>query len=67
MENILRDEATMSIVKELLGGYHDYIAAARDTLMGGRRARGGERRRVLAATGHALASRPGAPWSASRD
>jgi AcrR family transcriptional regulator len=55
MENVLRDEATMSIIKRMLGGYRDYIAAARDALMGGGRARGGERRRVLAAIGHALA------------
>jgi AcrR family transcriptional regulator len=55
MENVLRDEATMSIIKRMLGGYRDYIAAARDALMGGRRARGRERRRTLAAIGHALA------------
>ena len=55
MENVLRDEATVSIVKRMLGGYRDYITAARGTLMGGRRVRGRERRRVLAAIGHALA------------
>jgi AcrR family transcriptional regulator len=55
MENVLRDEAAMSIIKRMLGGYRDYITAARDTLMVGRRARGRERRRVLAAISHALA------------
>jgi AcrR family transcriptional regulator len=55
MDNILRDEATVPVVKRMLGGYRDYITAAHDTLMGGRRARGRARRRVLAAIGHALA------------
>jgi AcrR family transcriptional regulator len=54
MENILRDEATMPIVKQLLSGYRDYLTAARDTLVGGRRARGRARQRVVAAIGHAL-------------
>jgi AcrR family transcriptional regulator len=53
--NILRDEDTMPIVKRMLGGYRDYMTAARDTLMRGRRARGRARGRVVAATGHALA------------
>ncbi len=55
MENLLRDEETMPIVKEMFGGFRDYLAAARDVLMQGRRARGGARRRVSAAIGHALA------------
>lgn len=55
MDNILRDEATMPIVKRMLGGYRDYLTAARDTLMGRRRARGRARQGVLAAIGHALA------------
>jgi AcrR family transcriptional regulator len=54
MENILRDEATMPIVKQLLSGYRDYLTAARDTLVGGRRARGRARQRVVVAIGHAL-------------
>lgn len=54
MENILRDEATMPIVKQLLSGYRDYLTAARETLVGGRRARGRARQRVVAAIGHAL-------------
>jgi AcrR family transcriptional regulator len=55
MENILRDEATMPIVKQLLSGYRGYLTAARDTLVGGRRVRGRARQRLIAAIGHALA------------
>jgi AcrR family transcriptional regulator len=55
MENLLRDEATMPTVKQMFGGFRDYIATAHGTLMGGSRARGRARQRVLAATGHALA------------
>lgn len=54
MSNILRDEATMPIVKRMLGGYRDYLTAARDTLMNGRGLRGPAHQRVLAAIGHAL-------------
>src|SRR5438105_8570084 len=54
MSNILRDEATMPIVKRMLGGYRDYLRAARDALMSGRGVRGPARQRVLAAIGHAL-------------
>jgi AcrR family transcriptional regulator len=55
MDKVLRDEEAMPIVRRMLVGYRDYITAARETLMAGRRARGGTRERVLAATGHALA------------
>lgn len=55
MDNLLRDEETMPTVKRTFGGFRDYIKTAHETLMGGRRARGGARQRVLAATGHALA------------
>ena len=55
MGNLLRDEATVPLVKELFSGFHEYMAAARTTLMSGRTARGGPRRRLLAAIGHALA------------
>jgi AcrR family transcriptional regulator len=55
MSNILRDEATMPIVKRLLGGYRDYLSAARDTLMIGSGVRGSARQQVSAAIGHALA------------
>jgi AcrR family transcriptional regulator len=55
MSNILRDQATMPIVKRLLCGYRDYVSAARDTLMVGSGVRGPARQQVAAAIGHALA------------
>jgi AcrR family transcriptional regulator len=55
ISNILRDEGMMPIVEQMFGGFRDYITSARETLMVGRRARGGARQRLLAATGHALA------------
>ncbi len=55
LANLHRDEATMPLVQRLFGGFRDYISAAQETLMKGRRARGGSRRRVRAAIGHALA------------
>lgn len=54
MTHILRDEVTMPIVKRMLGGYRDYLSAARNTLMIGRHVRKAARRQVLAAIGHAL-------------
>jgi AcrR family transcriptional regulator len=53
MANVLRDEATSPLVARMLGGYRNYLAVARDTLMAGRTGRGGARRR--APIGHALA------------
>ena len=55
MENILRDEETVPVVKQLLGGYRAYLSAARDVLARGRAARGRHRLVVVAAIGHALA------------
>jgi AcrR family transcriptional regulator len=55
MVNLLRDEATMPTVKRTFRGFRDYLTAARDTLVTGRRARGRARRRAQAAIGHALA------------
>ena len=55
LDNLHRDEATMPTVKRFFGGYRDYVAAARDVLMQGRRTRGRRRRQVNAAIGHALA------------
>ena len=54
MSNILRDEATMPIVRRMLGGYRDYLCAAREVLMSGRRMRKPARQQVSAAIGHAL-------------
>jgi AcrR family transcriptional regulator len=55
LNNLHRDEATMPTVKRLFGGFRDYISAAQQTLVSGRRVRGGARRRQRAAIGHALA------------
>ncbi len=55
MDNILRDEATVPLVKQMFQGFHDYIDAAHRILMAGRRSRGAARQRVSAAVGHALA------------
>src|SRR5262249_18443489 len=49
MSNVLRDERTMPLVKRMLGGYRDYLSAARDALMIGRGVRGLARRQVCAA------------------
>jgi AcrR family transcriptional regulator len=55
MDNLMRDEGTMPTVERLMGGYREYVAAARETLMPGRGVRGRARRAVQAAIGHALA------------
>jgi AcrR family transcriptional regulator len=54
LENLLRDEEMMPIVKLRFSGFRDYIDAAHEILMTDRRARGAARRRLRAATGHAL-------------
>jgi AcrR family transcriptional regulator len=55
LANLFRDEPVHPIVKRTFGNFRGYIAAARDTLMAGRRGRAPERERVQAAIGHALA------------
>jgi AcrR family transcriptional regulator len=55
LENVHRDEATMPIVKQLLGGFRDYLAAAREILTNDRQAPSQTSQRVRAAVGHALA------------
>lgn len=55
MDNLLRDEETVPIVKQMFRGFRDYLDAAHETLMAGRSLRGAARRRVRAAIGHALA------------
>jgi AcrR family transcriptional regulator len=55
MENLLRDESTSPLVRENFAGYRQYLAAAREALMRGRRSRGRTRTREHAAIGHALA------------
>lgn len=56
MSNLLRDAASVPLVGTLMGsGYGAFAAAAADTLMSGRGVRGRARKRVAAATGHAIA------------
>jgi AcrR family transcriptional regulator len=55
MENLIRDEPVSEIVRENFAGYRQYLAAARDALVRGRRSRGRARAREGAAIGHALA------------
>jgi len=55
MENLVRDQALVPSVKRQFSSYYDYLAAARDVLMAGRKARGRARERVAAAIGHSLA------------
>jgi AcrR family transcriptional regulator len=54
MENLHRDEATMPIVKQLFGGFRDYLAAARETLTNGRQSPRQTDQALRAAVGHAL-------------
>ena len=55
MENLIRDEPVSEVVRENFTGYRQYLAAARDALVRGRRSRGRARTREKAAIGHALA------------
>ena len=55
MDNLLRDELTVPVVKRLFAPFRDYLAAARETLVRGRPVRGRRRDTTRAAIGHALA------------
>ena len=55
LDNVLRDEATMPIITELLGRFRQYISAVHEILMAGRTSHGAARRRTSAAISHALA------------
>jgi hypothetical protein len=55
MTNILRDEATMPVLTQMLAGYRQYLAAAREMLLRDRTAEEPARRHVHAVIGHALA------------
>lgn len=55
LDNLFRDELTVALVRERFAAFRGYFAAARDTLMEGRKLRGGARRRTQAAVGHAIA------------
>lgn len=55
LDNVLRDEATMPILTELLVRFREYMGAVHEILMTGRQSRGAARRRTSAAIAHALA------------
>jgi AcrR family transcriptional regulator len=56
LDNLLRDEAVVPMVAELMaGGFRAYVGALGDVLMRGRTERGRARRDVRAALGHAVA------------
>jgi AcrR family transcriptional regulator len=55
MANLTRDAPVMTTVQQLFGAFGQFLAAAGDTLMRGRGARGKARGRAHAAVGHALA------------
>jgi AcrR family transcriptional regulator len=55
LENLFRDETTVPLVQERFAAFRDYFAAARDTLMAGRKIRGATRQRTQAVLGHTIA------------
>jgi AcrR family transcriptional regulator len=54
LENLLRDEDEMAIVKERFAVFHAYLDALREILLAGLPKRGAAHRRAEAAVGHAL-------------
>ena len=57
MDKLLRDAPSVPVVGELMGGYREFLVAAGETLLRGRKARGAARTQLRAAIGHALAFR----------
>ena len=55
IEKLLRDEAEMPVVAELISAFWGLLDIAADSLLAGRGLRGKARRRTRAAIGHALA------------
>jgi hypothetical protein len=55
LDNLFRDEIAVPIVGERFAAFRGYFAAARDTLMQGRRLRGAAKLRTRASVGHAIA------------
>ena len=55
LANLLRDEHAVPALAQQLLAFRAYLAGSREILMRGRRVRGQARKRMLAATGHALA------------
>jgi len=53
-ENLVRDAQVHDVVRERFAAFDGYVAAASETLLRGRGARGAVRRRTAAAIGHAL-------------
>lgn len=54
LANVLRDEATMPVLQELVNGYRGYLAAAKEVLLQGQKRHGPHRRSLEASIGHAL-------------
>ena len=54
LDNLFRDASISPLVAERFGAWRGYFAAAGDTLVRGRRLRGGSRRRTQAGIGHAI-------------
>jgi AcrR family transcriptional regulator len=57
MDKLLRDEATVEVVHELMGGFRAMLDQATEILIKGRGLRGNAARRTRAAIGHALGFR----------
>lgn len=57
MDKLLRDEATVQVVNELMGAYRAMLDQATEILIKGRGLRGNAAKRTRAAIGHALAFR----------
>jgi len=57
LDKLLRDEAAVPVVGELMGGFRGLLAEATEILMKGRGLRGKARARARAAIGHAVAFR----------
>lgn len=55
LANLHRDEESAPVVGELMRGFRDYLETVRRVLAAGRPGRGGARRRLHAALGHAIA------------
>jgi AcrR family transcriptional regulator len=54
LDNVMRDAPIVPVVRQLLGGYRELLAAAAEILLAGRGVRGHARRRTAATIGHAL-------------
>jgi AcrR family transcriptional regulator len=54
LDNLFRDESISPVVRERFAAMHGYFAAAQDTLLHGRPARGAAGRRTKGAVGHAI-------------